>query len=320
MYIIAEIGFNHNGEIPLALKMIKAAARAGADAVKFQTFRAYDIALPSSPHYTLIKKGEMSFEDHVQLYQAANDYGIDFLSTPFSPWAVELLEKIGVSAYKVASMDLTNKHLLKYIAQTGKPIYLSTGMAELAEVANTLFFLREQKSESVTLLHCVSSYPAKAEDLNLDIIPFLKDIFGLPTGYSDHYPGTDACLAAAMLDADVIETHFTLDSSTEGGDHCHSAVPDALQSLIENIRLFEMMRGSKEFIYSRPDRPFADQFRRGVYAATDLRKGSSLTENDLLFSRPVSDFTPSDLDRLIGKELIKDIAENQAISKDCIEL
>ncbi|MCP4351320.1 MAG: N-acetylneuraminate synthase [Desulfobacterales bacterium] len=318
MYVIAEIGFNHNGDIPLALKMIKAAAKSGADAVKFQTFRGTDIALPSGPHYELIKNGEMSFEDHSELYQEANDCGIDFLSTPFSPWAVEILEKIGVSAYKVASMDLTNKHLLKYIAQTGKPIYLSTGMAELSEIADTLFFLSQQKSGPISLLHCLSIYPAKAEDLNLDVILLLKEIFGVPVGYSDHYPGTKACLLAALMGADVIETHFTLDTSIEGGDHYHSADPEELQELIENISLFETMSGTRESIYNRPDREFAAQFRRGVYVANDLPKGHRLAEKDLLFTRPVSDFTPSDLDTLIGKELTKDIAANQGINKDSI--
>jgi len=221
----------------LAAEMIKAVAKAGADAVKFQTFRAFDIALSSSPHYKTIKDGEMTFEQHRELVEIAKDCKIAFISTPFSPWAIDLLEKIEVQAYKVASMDCTNKHLLGLIAETKRPIYLSTGMATLAEIADTLDLLNKSKSGTVTLLHCISKYPPKAEDLNLCIIEYLKNLFGCSVGYSDHYPGTKACLAAAMMGAEVIETHFTLDSSKEGGDHFHSVDSKMLKQLIADIKL-----------------------------------------------------------------------------------
>ena len=225
MYIIAEIGFNHKGDMGLAEEMIRSAADAGVNAVKFQTFRARDIALPSSPHYSLIKAGEMNVDDHVKLKMMAKGCGVDFLSTPFSPWAVDVLEEIGVEAYKVASMDCANKHLLGLIANTKKPIFLSTGMATLAEIAESMEFLQEKDSGTVTLFHCMSIYPPKAKDLNLNIIPFLRSVFGVPVGYSDHFPGIKACFSAAVLGAEVIETHFTLDTSMEGPDHHHSADP-----------------------------------------------------------------------------------------------
>jgi N,N'-diacetyllegionaminate synthase len=207
MYIIAEIGFNHEGDLTLAEQMIRAAASAGVHAVKFQTYRAKDLALPSSPHYEAIKCGEMDLGQHQRLAAVAQDCQVDFLSTPYSPWAVDLLEQVGISAYKVASMDCTNTYLLKYIAQTAKPVYLSTGMANVSEIGETLEFLRQEQSGPVTLLHCISMYPASAEVLNLEIIPFLRTLFEIPVGYSDHYPGTKACLAAAMLGATVIERH-----------------------------------------------------------------------------------------------------------------
>ena len=176
VYVIAEIGFNHEGDVALAKEMIKAAATAGADAVKFQTFRASDIALPTGSHYEAIKCGEMDLGQHQELFRVATDCNVDFLSTPFSPWAVELLETVGVPAYKVASMDCTNHYLLGYVAQTKKPIYLSTGMATLNEIFGSLEFLREKGSGPVTLLHCLALYPAKAEDLNLTIINFLNHL------------------------------------------------------------------------------------------------------------------------------------------------
>ncbi|RJP21630.1 MAG: hypothetical protein C4527_23345 [Candidatus Omnitrophota bacterium] len=317
-FLIAEIGFNHEGNMDMAEKMIRAAADAGADAVKFQTFRAGDIALPSSPHFELIRKGELDIEQHRHLARIAREQNVDFLSTPYSPWAVDLLETVGVSAYKVASMDSANSCLLAKIAETGKPIFLSTGMTTLSEIDETIHFLHVNNSGPVTLLHCISHYPAKAEDLHLKTIPLLKTLFHLPVGYSDHYPGTQACLAAAMMGASVIETHFTLDRSAEGGDHSHSVDPPLLKKLIEDIELFSRMRGRMDAIYQRPDRECAAVYRRGVYAARDLESGEVLQEKDLVLARPPSDFAPNDLKRLVGKPLRNPVKAFTAISKDSV--
>lgn len=314
MYLIAEIGFNHEGRLDVAEQMIRAAAQAGAHAVKFQTYRADDIALPTSPHFEAIRCGEMSRDDHARLAAVAKDCAVDFLSTPYSPWAVDLLESLDVPAYKVASMDCTNHHLLGYIARTAKPIYLSTGMATLPEIAETLAFLKEIGSGPVSLLHCMSLYPAAAADLNLAAIPLLKDLFGLTVGYSDHYPGTAACLAAAMLGAEVIETHFTLDCALPGGDHGHSADPAMLKRLIDDIQLFESMRGDKNALLARPDRKYAKDYRRGLYAAADLKTGTPLTADQLYLTRPAAELSPSDLERLTGKPLAADLARFAAVT------
>lgn len=318
-YIIAEIGFNHEGSMRTAVEMIRAAADSGADAVKFQTFRASDIALPTSPHYENIRCGEMNEEQHEELCGVARDCGIDFISTPFGPWAVELLEKIGVPAFKVASMDCTNRHLLGYIAETGKPIYLSTGMARLHEIEDSLNFLRDKKSGPVTLLHCISKYPAEPEDLNLEIIPLLKQLFQTPVGYSDHYPGAKACLAAAMMGAEVVETHFTLDASKKDGDHNHSVEPTSLEKLVSDIRLFNIMKGDRRAVFNRPDRRFAGAFRRGVHASRELSAGRSLAENDILLCRPASELSPNDLAWLVGKRLSRDVPAHAAIGKNSVD-
>jgi len=318
MYLIAEIGFNHEGNLDVAEQMIMAAAQAGAHAVKFQTYRADDIALPTSPHFEAIRCGEMSRDDHARLAAVAKDCAVDFLSTPYSPWAVDLLESLDVPAYKVASMDCTNRHLLGYIARTGKPIYLSTGMATLSEIAETLAFLKEIGSGPVSLLHCMSLYPAAATDLNLAAIPLLKDLFGLTVGYSDHYPGTAACLAAAMLGAEVIETHFTLDCALPGGDHGHSADPAMLKRLIDDIQLFESMRGDKNALLARPDRKYAKDYRRGLYAAADLKTGTPLNADQLYLTRPVAELSPSDLERLTGKPLAVDLARFAAVTTETV--
>ncbi len=323
-YIIAEIGFNHEGDMNKATRMIKQAAKAGANAVKFQTFRAIDVALPTSEHFKLIKEGEIDFKQHKELAKIAGKNNVDFLSTPYSPWAVDILEQVNVPAYKVASMDCANKYLLKFIAQTKKPIYLSSGMATLAEIAETLNFLSTEQSGPVTLLHCISHYPAKAEDLNLAIIPLFKKLFNIPVGYSDHFPGIQACLAAIMLGAEVVETHFTLDTSKEGGDHHHSADPKMLkrlveERLVEESKLFNTMKGSTAVIYKRPDRSMLTTFRRGVYAAKDLKRGSVLREEDFLFCRPASELSPNDLEWLKNKTLTKDVLAYNKIEKSKLD-
>ncbi|OGR25860.1 MAG: hypothetical protein A2277_21320 [Desulfobacterales bacterium RIFOXYA12_FULL_46_15] len=318
MYLIAEIGFNHNGDIELAKDMIHAASESGANAVKFQTFKASDIALPSSEHYKMIQQGELHLKDHEILFETSQKAGIEFLSTPFSRESVDLLDKIGVSAFKIASMDCTNKPFLEYIACTGKSIYLSTGMADLHEIAASVECIKNAGCKQLFLLHCISHYPAKAHDLNLDIIPFLKNLFNLPVGYSDHYPGIDACFAAVIKGAQVIETHFTLDKTILSGDHFHSATPEDLKTLRQRVELFNTMSGSIYAIYDRPDRPCKNDFRRGVYALKGLKKGAVISENDLFCTRPPNEFTPDDIQFLIGKILAKDILANHPILRSSI--
>ena len=312
--IIAEIGFNHEGDMLEAEKMIRAAAEAGADSVKFQTFRALDLALPNADHFEIIKDGELNLEQHERLSEAAHECGIEFLSTPFSEWGVEILEKIDVPAYKVASMDLTNHALLECIADTGKMIYLSTGMAIQSEIGSTLDFLSKHNAGKICLLHCVSHYPADAKDLNLSFIPLLRRSFGVPVGYSDHFTGTKACLAAFLLGAEVVETHFTLDRTRPGADHYHSADPRQLRQLINDIRLIQEMIGDEDAMSDRPDRSAATLYRRGVYAAADLTPGTRIKREDLLMCRPPSQLSPNDLVRMEGLEVIREIPRYQSIS------
>lgn len=320
MYLIAEVGFNHNGDMGLAKEMIQAAADAGADAVKFQTFSAKDIALPSSPHFALIEKGEMSIKDHEMLRREADEQNIDFLSTPFGLDAVDMLERIGVSAFKIASMDCTNSLLLKKIAAKGKPVYLSTGMATLEEIRWSVNLLKENNCKEICVLHCISHYPANAGDLHLNIIPFLKEKLALPVGYSDHFPGIEACFAAVVLGAEVIETHFTLDKTIPEGDHFHSADPNDLKTLKAKIDQFKLMAGSGTAILQRPDRDCARNFRRGAYTIRPIKKGGVLKAEDIQFTRPASYFSPNDIQYLTGKRLTKNIAANVPLTPDDISI
>ncbi|MEW6263536.1 MAG: N-acetylneuraminate synthase family protein [Thermodesulfobacteriota bacterium] len=313
-WIIAEIGFNHEGDPDLGARMIEAAAKAGADAVKFQTFRASDIVLPTSPHYQAVQAGEMDLEKHLFLARAAAGHGVEFLSTPFSRWAVDLLEEVGVKRYKIASMDLTNFDLLDYVGRKGKPLLVSTGMATLAEIAASVEFLTARGVADLTLLHCVSHYPCRAEDLNLEVMPFLRKVFGLRVGYSDHFPGVKACLMAALMGAEVIETHFTLDTSRPGGDHAHSADPETLEQLVADIDLLALMRGQVDTLKNRADRPEAGLYRRGIHAARELEAGEALERDGLLLSRPAADFGPADLSRLLGRKLKRTVSQFSALT------
>ncbi len=204
-YFIAEVGFNHEGNMDVAKEMIQAAAEAGADAVKFQSFRAADIALPSSEHFSMIQRGELSEAQHVELALVAKDCKLDFMSTPYSFWAIDMLERIGVPAYKIASMDLNNHALVRYAANTGKPVIISTGMALLDEIKVTVEVLRAFGCTNFTLLHCISEYPVDASDINMHFMQKIQKEYSCSVGYSVHTVGTDACQVAAILGAEVIE-------------------------------------------------------------------------------------------------------------------
>lgn len=312
-YIIAEIGFNHEGDMGLARKMIKEAAAAGADAVKFQTYRAEDLALPSSPHFEAIKCGEMDLRQHRQLAKTAKDCGVDFLSTPYSRQAVDLLESVGVKAYKIASMDLNNAELLSCVARTGKRIILSTGMAGLSEIVSTIKMLRGLKSGAITLLHCLSVYPADPVDINLSFMEQMRKACKCPVGYSDHMKGTFACFLAAVLGAQVIEKHFTLDVSRSGGDHYHSADPVQLKKLIEDIDTALSIIGSGDNFKDRPDSKYRNAYRRGIYARVNIPKGRKILREHLSCCRPESGLTLLDLGRVIGRIARKDIKINSSV-------
>ena len=312
-YIIAEIGFNHEGNINLAGKMIEKAAKAGAHAVKFQTYRAADLALPSSKRFKKIQKGELSFEQHKDLADIAKSNKVDFLSTPYSLEAVDLLEKVGVKAYKIASTDCTNDELLKYVAKTGKPIMLSTGMACLSEIVFTVNMLRRLRSNKLTLLHCVSKYPARAKDINLAFMLKMKEACKCQVGYSDHTRGTTACLVAAILGARVIEKHFTLDTSRVGADHFHSADSAGLKQLIEEIRCASTIIGTAIKGTQRPDRKDTVNFRRGIYARRDIAKGTKISRDLLLSCRPESEFSPKTLNNILGRITERRIKGNTPI-------
>lgn len=314
-YIIAEIGFNHAGDVRTAKKLIREAKAAGADAVKFQSFAAEDILLPNSPYFRKLKKAELSFRHHKLLADFARKKKIDFISTAYSMKAVDLLEEIKVKAHKVASMDLNNFELLERVAKTKKPIFVSTGMATLEEIKKSVNLLRRLKSGPVTLLHCISKYPTKPEEANLDFLAKIRQSCKCPVGYSDHTRGIFTCFLSAILGAAVIEKHFTLDNSLKGADHYHSAEPAQLKELINQIRLAFSAIGDSGNFNKRPDRKFAGLFRRGIYARTDIHRGAIISRKDLLLCRPEKHLSAFDIIKIICKKAKKEIKKFEPLEE-----
>ncbi len=317
-YIISEIGFNHEGDVGLAMHMIEEAAKTGVDAVKFQTFKASDLVFESSEHFDLIKCGELSLCDHIKLVEVANDNNVEFLSTPFSMESVDVLEKIRVPAYKVASMDLTNLPLLKYIAAIGKPMFVSTGMATLREIAEAVETIKNVGNDNIVLLHCISKYPAVPEEACLRTIPLIKDSFGLPVGYSDHVQGNTTSIAAVVLGACVLEKHFTTDKDLPGPDHKISSDPCEMVKLVQDIRAVEECMGEALITLKRPDRKEASLFRRGLYSKMDISAGTTITPEMIKSVRPEKGLTPGHLEFVIGRIAKANIPKESPITFDVI--
>lgn len=314
--VIAEIGANHEGDREAARLLIREAARAGADAVKFQTYKAEKIvARTETARFAHFQRLALPDQAFVDLAADAQAEGVIFLSTPFDLEAVDLLDPL-VPAFKIASGDMTFGPLLERIARTGKPILLSTGMATVDEIQEALNIIqraanipRDRLGERVVLLHCVSSYPTPPEDANLLAIPELRKRFGVPVGYSDHTLGFVACLAAVALGACVIEKHFTLQK--EGRtfrDHQLSADPEDLAMLTASIRSLAQMLGSGDRTAAGSDAGNKAAMRRSLAARIDIKAGTVITAEHLTCLRPGTGVPPSALDDAIGQIAAEDIA------------
>jgi N-acetylneuraminate synthase len=314
-FIIAEAGVNHNGDIDLARKLIDIAANCGADAVKFQTFCADRLVTPSAPvakyqarnigeqqtQLDMLRKLELSEEAHRILFDYARERGLIFLSTPFDELSADLLEELGVSAYKVPSGELSNLRFLRYLARKGKPLIISTGMATLADVELAIEALESSGCKEYVLLHCVSNYPAEAEEVNLRAMLTLRAAFGVPVGYSDHTLGIAVPLAAVALGACVIEKHFTIDRSLPGPDHKASATPEELRELISSIRTIERALGDGRKRPAQGERDTMLAARKSLIASCDIAPGTKIEEHHITLRRPGTGLPPTFLPYLVGR-------------------
>lgn len=332
VFIIAEIGVNHNGDKKTAKKMIEVAARCSADCVKFQTFRAEEFMadrnmvyeyegcenIISENMFEMFKRLELPHGWHAELFDYARERGLIPLTSVADSESTDLVDRLGVSAFKLSSEDFINLPLLEYVASKGKPLLLSTGMADEDEIEEVLRILTRHELREAVFLHCTSVYPTSESEVNLLRVEALRKKTGGAVGYSDHSLGIEAILGAVALGACVIEKHFTLDRSMPGPDHAFSADPKELKNLVQSVRRMETMLGSDKLVPSPSEIEMRGQFRRSIVAAKDLPAGHILKRDDLVLKRPGTGLKANEIPQLIGKRTVRDISKDGQIKRDSV--
>lgn len=320
--LVAEIGMNHNGSVPLAKEMIEAAAEAGADYAKLQSYVTELLHHPESPAFAPTKAVELGFDDQQQLFDFAAERNINLFSTVYDFKSAEFLSRQRLKIYKVASMDLNNLPLLGKIASYGGEIILSTGMADLAEVEKSVNFCKKHGTEKIILLHCISDYPAKCEDMNLAAISTLRSHFNCPVGLSDHSLGLEIPVAAVAMGANIIEKHFTLDKKMAekfpDADHDISLDKQEFKKLRQMVDNVSKALGTADKYASKSEDSHRNQLRRGMYAAADLAKGEEISPEKAVFLRPVAGITPDRASLFWKKKLRHGISKYEPIKEEDI--
>ena len=331
-YIIAEAGVNHNGKLELAYKLIEAAAAAGADAVKFQTFRAEELVVKSAQkaeyqklrgekesQLEMLKRLELPLEDFAKLKAHSEQHGIEFLTSPFDFASTDAVED-WVRIYKIPSGEVTNLPFLKHVARKGKPVILSTGMCTLGEVENAVQTILSNQPAvggdfpALTLLHCTTSYPCQMDEVNLKAMLTLTEAFKLPVGYSDHTLGIEVAIAAVALGASVIEKHFTIDRSLSGPDHQASLEPSEFKNMVAAIRNVERVMGNGIKMPTQSEMQIMSAVRKSLVTTTRLRAGTVLTEAMIAIKRPGTGISPEYVSKVIGMTLKKDKDADEVIT------
>ncbi len=326
--IIAEAGVNHNGNMDMAMQLVDIAAKAGADYIKFQTWKSESIIsryAPKAKYQTeatqsgetmlsMVKKLELSFDDFRALKAYCQKAGIGFLSTPFDIESAEFLFSLGVDAIKIPSGEVTNLPLLEVIASFPNPILLSTGMCTLQEIENALAVLQRGFAKTITILHCNTQYPTPMCDVNLRAMQTLKSRFGYPVGLSDHSQGIEVPIAAAALGAQVIEKHFTLSHGLSGPDHKASADPQELTDMIRCIRNIELALGTGEKLVTVSERENIAAARKSIVAARSIQKGEIFTSDNITTKRPGTGISPMKWHEVIGLTATRDFGVDELIS------
>lgn len=330
--IIAEAGVNHNGELAKAKELIRVAAEAGADFVKFQTFKAEKMVSKSAPkanyqvknindgdgsQFNMLKKLEMPLEWYSELIAYADELGIFFLSTGFDEESIDLLYGLNIKLFKVPSGEITNKPYLQHLGSKGKDIILSTGMATLQEIKDAIAVLLQSglEEKNITVLHCNTQYPTPMEDVNLKAMLHIQRELGLKVGYSDHTLGIEVPIAAVALGAKVIEKHFTLDRTLPGPDHKASLEPSELKAMVAAIRNIELaISGSGEKEISKSEAENKKVARKSIHLANDISVGHIIQRADLVMRRPGDGISPMEIDDVIGKAINKELKEDTKLS------
>lgn len=331
-YVIAEMSANHNGNIETAFKIIEAAKQAGADAVKLQTYRPDTITLNCDTEdfrihgglwdgrtlYELYEEAHMPWDWHAPLFAHARKHGITIFSSPFDNTAVDLLEDLNAPAYKIASFEAVDIPLIKYVASTGKPMIISTGMADAEEIQEAIDAAREGGCKELAILHCVSGYPAPAEDYNLRTIPDMIQRFGLVTGLSDHTLDNTTAITSVALGASIIEKHFTLNRSGGGPDDSFSLEPAELAALCRDSKTAWAALGQVDYGRKSSEQGNA-KFRRSLYFVKDLKAGDIITADAVRSVRPGFGLEPKFLGKIIGKKVSADIRKNMPVASKAID-
>ena len=331
-FIIAEAGVNHNGNMDTAIKLIDMAKKAGADAIKFQTFKSERLVTRSTPkakyqkantgsgesQLEMLKRLELTSDNFKRLFSYCRKKNIIFMSTPFDEKSADMLDRLGMGFFKIPSGEITNKPLIQHIAGKNKPVILSTGMSYLSEVEKAVRWIYEIWNKSgfnqqLTLLHCVSDYPAHAADINLYAMNTLKTAFGLSVGYSDHTLGIEVPIAAVAIGAKVIEKHFTLDKNMKGPDHKASLEPDELKAMVKAIRNVEKAMGDGIKRPTEKEDETRIIARRSLVAKRDLKKGDVINSGDIIIKRPGSGILPDVKETIRGIKASKNIIADSVI-------
>ncbi|RGJ30658.1 N-acetylneuraminate synthase [Fusobacterium varium] len=334
VFIIAEAGVNHNGNINLAYKMVDEAKKAGVDCIKFQTFKTEKIITKNTKkaeyqekntenketQYEMIKKLELTYDEFRKLKKYCKEKEIIFLSTPDEEESLNfLMDELNMEMVKIGSGEITNYIYLEKIAQKNKPIILSTGMSTLGEVEKALEIIRKYNNQKITLLHCTTNYPCPIEEVNLNAMLTLKEAFKLDIGYSDHTLGIEISIAATALGATVIEKHFTLDKNLDGPDHKASLDPLELTKMVEAIRNIEKALGNGIKQPNASENKIKEVVRRKIIVFKNLKKGHILKEEDLIFKRSNNGIEAEFYKIIIGKKIKRDLKEETIISWDDLE-
>lgn len=327
IFIIAEAGVNHNGSIEIAQKLVDAAVAAGADAVKFQTFKAEKLVCKNAQkaeyqmettdkaesQFDMLKKLELTVDMHKQLISYCNQKGIMFLSTPFDIDSLEFLVQCGVDIIKIPSGEITNYPYLRAVGRTGKKVILSSGMSTLDEVRDAVKVLKDNGSKEIIVLHCNTEYPTPYADVNLKAMLTLRDELKIDVGYSDHTKGIEVPIAAAALGAMVIEKHFTLDKEMEGPDHKASLEPNELQEMVKAIRNIEIALGNGKKSPSESEKKNVGIVRKSIVARCNIIKGEKFTENNLTTKRPGTGISPMAWNDIIGQKAKRNFDADELI-------
>lgn len=334
VFVIAEAGVNHNGDIKTAEQLIDVASASGADAVKFQTFKAESLVCKtakkagyqmkttdqSETQYDMLKKLELTGQMHMDLMEYCSKKKIMFLSTPFDIESIKFLSGLGMEIFKIPSGEINNLPYLREIAKQKKKVILSTGMSSMEEVKAAVNVLKDNGAEDITLLHCNTQYPTPLKDVNLLAMVRMREETGLAVGYSDHTQGIEIPIAAAAFGAAVIEKHFTLDKNMEGPDHKASLEPHELKQMVEGIRKIEQALGNGIKQISESERENVATARKSIVAAVRIKKGERFTELNLTTKRPGSGISPMRWDEIIGRKSKKEYSQDDLIYADELEI